>query len=143
MSKATPGNTVRVHYKGTLEGGEVFDSSEEREPLEFTLGESQVIPGFEAAVEGMEVGETRTAEVPATEAYGEARDDLRFPMPKERFPEGIEPRVGQQLGLQQPDGRSVPVRVVEVADDMVTLDANHPLAGEDLKFEIRLQEIVE
>lgn len=143
MSKATSGDTVRVHYKGTLSEGEEFDSSEGKDPLEFTLGESQVIPGFEKTVEGMEEGESTTTTVPAEEGYGEPREDLRLEMPRDQFPEGVEPEVGQELGLEQPDGRTVPVRVVGVADDEVTLDANHPLAGEELTFEIELVEIVE
>lgn len=142
MSKATSGDTVRVHYKGTLPEGEVFDSSEGRDPLEFTLGESQVIPGFEKTVEGMKEGESRTTTVPAADAYGEPRSDLEIQMPRDQFPEGVEPEIGQQLGLQQPDGRTVPVRVVGVAEEKVTLDANHPLAGKDLTFEIELVEVV-
>lgn len=142
MSQASSGDTVRVHYKGTLSEGEVFDSSEGRDPLEFTLGDSQVIPGFENTVEGMEQGETRTTTIPADEAYGQPREDLRIGMPREQFPDDIEPEVGQQLGFKQPDGDTVPVQVVAVADDVVTLDANHPLAGEDLTFEIELVEIV-
>ena len=142
MSKAASGDTVRVHYKGTLSEGEVFDSSEGKDPLEFTLGESQVIPGFEKTVQGMEEGETRKTTIVAAEAYGEPRSDLRIQMPREQFPEGVDPEVGQQLGLQQPDGRTVPVRVVEVGSEKVTLDANHPLAGKDLTFEIQLVEVV-
>ena len=142
MGQPTSGDTVRVHYTGTLAEGETFDSSQGREPFEFTLGASQVIPGFEKAVEGMQVGETRTATIPAAEAYGEARSEMRFEVEREKLPEDLEPEVGQRLTLQQPDGNSLPIRVVEVADQSVTLDANHPLAGEDLTFELELVEIV-
>ncbi|MDX1631729.1 MAG: peptidylprolyl isomerase [Thermoanaerobaculia bacterium] len=143
MSKATSGDTVRVHYTGTLSEGQEFDSSEGKDPLEFTLGESQVIPGFEKTVEGMEEGESRTTTVPPEEGYGQPREDLRIQMPRDQFPEEIDPEIGQELGLQQPDGRTVPVRVVDVAESEVTLDANHPLAGQNLTFEIELVEIVQ
>lgn len=140
---ATSGDTVRVHYTGTLEDGTTFDSSEGREPLEFTLGSGQVIPGFDAGVSGMEPGQTKTIQIPAEEAYGPRRDEMTLQVSPDQFPEGMDPEVGQQLQLQQPDGQAVVVRVAEVSDVVVVLDANHPLAGEDLTFELTLDEIVE
>jgi FKBP-type peptidyl-prolyl cis-trans isomerase 2 len=143
MAQATSGDTVRVHYTGTLTDGTTFDSSEGREPLEFTAGGGQVIPGFDQAVAGMEPGDTKTVEIPADEAYGPQRDEMMLQVTPDQFPEDMDPEVGQQLQLSQPDGQSVVVRVVDVQDDAVTLDANHPLAGEDLTFEITLVEIVD
>jgi FKBP-type peptidyl-prolyl cis-trans isomerase 2 len=142
MAQATTGDTVRVHYTGTLNNGTTFDTSEGREPLEFTVGGGQVIPGFEKAVAGMEPGDTKTVEIPADQAYGPQRDEMMLSVSPDQFPEGMDPEVGQQLQLSQPDGQSVVVRVTEIEDDAVTLDANHPLAGEDLTFEITLDEIV-
>jgi len=139
---ATHGDTVRVHYTGTLDDGTPFDSSEGREPLEFTLGGGQVIPGFDAGVTGMEPGETKTVRIPADEAYGPRRDEMMLQVSPDQFPEGMDPQVGQQLQLRQPDGQAVVVRVAEVSSEGVTLDANHPLAGEDLTFELTLAEIV-
>lgn len=143
MNNAQPGNTVRVHYTGKLEDGTVFDSSHGREPLEFKLGGGQVIVGFERAVEGMAVGETREARIPADEAYGQRRDDLFLEIDREQIPEGIEVEVGTQLQLQQGDGQNVPVTVADLNEQSVTLDANHPLAGQDLNFELELVEVEE
>ena len=142
MAHATTGDTVRIHYSGTLSDGTVFDSSEGRAPLEFTLGAGQVIPGFDRAVEGMEPGETQRVEIPAAEAYGPHREEMTLSVSPDQFPEEMDPALGQQLQLSQPDGQSVVVRVTEIADDAVTLDANHELAGKDLTFEITLEEIV-
>jgi peptidylprolyl isomerase len=142
MAHARAGDTVRVHYTGTLDDGTVFDSSTGREPLEFTLGEGQVIAGFEEAVKGMEVGETKASRIDADEAYGPRRDDLLLDVPREQIPSEIDLQVGQQLTLQQPNGQAVPVVVAELSDETVTLDANHPLAGEALTFELTLVEIV-
>lgn len=139
---AQQGDTVRVHYKGTLDDGNEFDSSAGREPLEFRLGTGQVIAGFERTVDGMQLGETRTARLNADDAYGARRADLVVELPKEQFPEGVTPEAGQQLELQQEDGQRIPVRITAVEDETVTLDANHPLAGEALTFEIELVEIV-
>ncbi|NBB77357.1 MAG: peptidylprolyl isomerase [Bacteroidetes bacterium] len=138
MSKAKDGDTVKVHYTGTLEDGEVFDTSKDKEPLEFQLGQGQLIPGFEKAVEGMEVGESTTVEIPSNEAYGEVRDDLVINVPKDQLPEDISPQIGMQLQVNQQDGQPIPVRITEIGDEDLTLDANHPLAGKDLKFEIEL-----
>jgi FKBP-type peptidyl-prolyl cis-trans isomerase 2 len=141
LSKVKDGNTVKVHYTGTLKDGSVFDTSAEREPLEFKLGEGQLIPGFEKAVIGMEEGESTKIDIPVKEAYGEAREDLIINVPKDQLPDDVEPEVGMQLQVNQPDGQPVPVRVAEITDDELTLDANHPLAGKDLSFEIEVVEI--
>lgn len=141
MSKAKDGDTVKVHYTGTLEDGEVFDTSKDKEPLEFQLGQGQLIPGFEKAVEGMEVGESTTVEIPSDEAYGELRDDLVINVPKDQLPEDISPQIGMQLQVNQQNGQPIPVRITEIGDEDLTLDANHPLAGKDLKFEIELVDV--
>jgi len=141
MATAKRGDTVRVHYTGRLDDGTVFDSSREREPLEFTVGGGQVITGFERAVEGMEVGEARETRIEADDAYGERRDDLVLDLPKEQVPEGMEIEPGMRLELRQPDGQAVPVTVAEVNEESVTLDGNHPLAGWALTFELELVEI--
>ena len=141
MSKVKDGNTVKVHYTGTLKDGSVFDTSAEREPLEFKLGEGQLIPGFEKAVIGMEEGESTKIDIPVKEAYGEAREDLIINVPKDQLPDDVEPEVGMQLQVNQPDGQPVPVRVAEITDEELKLDANHPLAGKDLSFEIEVVEI--
>ncbi|MEX2581735.1 MAG: peptidylprolyl isomerase [Gemmatimonadota bacterium] len=137
MSQAKQGNTVQIHYTGRLSDGTVFDSSEGRDPLEFTIGEGQVIPGFERAVEGMAEGEQQTVTIPPPDAYGEPKPDLVFAVPRAQFPPEIDPEIGQRLQMQQ--GEQVAVVVVrDVAEEAVTLDANHPLAGEDLTFEVEL-----
>ncbi|MCC5921752.1 MAG: FKBP-type peptidyl-prolyl cis-trans isomerase [Cyclobacteriaceae bacterium] len=141
MSEAKNGDKVKVHYTGTLTDGNVFDSSREREPLEFELGQGNMIPGFEKAVLGMKVGEVVSVEIPSAEAYGEKSEEMFIPVPKSEVPADIEPQVGQQLAVQQQNGQSVPVTVVEVTEEQIVLDANHPLAGQDLKFEIELMEI--
>ena len=141
MSKVKDGDTVKVHYTGTLEDGAVFDTSEEREPLEFTLGQGQLIPGFEKAVIGMNEGDKTTVDIPSEEAYGEAREDLVITVPKDQLPEDVEPQVGMQLQVNQPEGQPIPVRITEVGDSELTLDANHPLAGQDLTFKIELVEV--
>jgi len=138
---AKQGDTVKVHYTGKLTDGTVFDSSRERDPLEFTIGEGQIIPGFEEAVEGLEQGEQTQAEVPAEKAYGERNEQAIIEVEREKLPEDLEPEVGQQLQMQQPDGQPIPVRVTDVSEAKVTLDANHPLAGETLNFEIELVEV--
>lgn len=135
------GKTVQVHYKGTLADGTVFDSSEGSEPLEFMTGVQSVIPGFEAAVVAMAVGETKTVTIACADAYGEASEDMVGLIPRESLPEDLEPEVGMMLEMHTEDG-AMPVRVVAVDDDTVTLDANHPLAGEDLTFELTLVAIL-
>lgn len=141
MATAEKGDTVKVHYTGKLEDGTIFDSSREREPLEFTIGEGKVIPGLEAAVIGMEAGESKSATVPPEDAYGERRSDRLLTVDREHVPDDLDPEVGQQLELKQPDGRKVPVIVARVSDSDITLDANHPLAGRELAFEMELVEI--
>lgn len=141
MSKAKDGDTVKVHYTGTLENGEVFDTSQEREPLEFQLGQGQLIPGFEKAVIGMSEGDSTTVDIPSDEAYGEIRDDLIINVPKDQLPDDVEPKIGMQLQVNQQNGQPIPVRITEVKDEELILDANHPLAGKDLSFEIKLLEV--
>ncbi len=135
---AKAGDTVQVHYTGKLDDGSVFDSSAGRDPLEFTVGAGQVIPGFEQAVEGMAVGQTKTVTIPSAEAYGERVAEAVLQVPREQLPPDLEPEVGQQLVMQSRDGRQIPIVVVEVTEDSITIDANHPLAGRDLTFEIEL-----
>jgi peptidylprolyl isomerase len=139
---AQQGDTVRVHYRGTLDDGREFDASFGREPLEFTLGAGEVIAGFDRAVTGLAPGQSRTAHLSAEEAYGPYREEMVLKVPREQFPAGITPEAGQQLELAQEDGRRIPVLVAAVSEDTVTLDANHPLAGRDLTFEVELVEIV-
>ena len=140
--QAESGDTVRVHYNGRLEDGTEFDSSVGREPLQFTLGEGSMIPGFEKAVIGMSLGQWETVEIPADEAYGPYREELVLVVDRGELPPDLEPEVGQQLQMQQADGRVIPVTVIEVSESSVTLDANHRLAGKDLIFEIQLVEIL-
>lgn len=142
MSPAKHGDTVRVHYTGKLADGTVFDSSLDQEPLEFTLGAEQVIPGFEEAVMGMDPGQTKITKVKADRAYGPYREDMTMEMERSRLPQDIQPEVGQQLEMRNPDGTGVVVTVKEVAESSITLDANHPLAGKDLRFDIKLVEIL-
>lgn len=141
MAKAKAGDKVKVHYTGKLDDGSVFDSSEGKDPLEFTLGEGNIIPGFEKAVEGMEKGQSDTVTVEAEEAYGPYRDEMVFQVNSEEVPEDLDPKVGEQLQVRQPDGSTVVVMVKEVAEESITLDANHPLAGKELTFDIELVEI--
>ena len=141
MATAQPGDTVRLHYTGRLRDGSVFDSSAGGEPLSFTLGAGDVIPGFDRGVTGMAEGDERTIEIPAEEAYGEYRDDLAVQVDRRQLPPGLEPEVGQRLQVGMEDGGVLEVVVTEVGDEAVTLDANHPLAGEDLVFDIALVEV--
>ena len=140
MAQARTGDTVSVHYTGKLQDGTVFDSSRDREPIEFTIGENQVIGGFDAAVTGMEPGQQQTVTITSDDAYGERKEELIFAVPKEQFPEDIKPEEGQQLQMTQGDQVAV-VTVAEVGAEEVKLDANHPLAGQDLTFDIELVEI--
>ena len=141
MSVIKDGDTVKVHYKGTLEDGEVFDSSEGRDPLEFTMGTGQLIPGFEKAVLGLKVGDSTTANIPSAEAYGESNPQMIVEVEKSQLPTDLEAQVGTQLQLNQPNGQAIPVLITKVEDEKVTLDANHPLAGKDLTFDIEVVEI--
>ena len=138
---AEDGNTVKVHYTGTLEDGTIFDTSVEREPLEFTLGEGMLIPGFEEAVKGMQVGQSKTVTIPVEEAYGKPRDDLIMVINRDQLPEGLDPGIGQQLPMQLSDGQAIIVVVTDISETTITVDANHPLAGKELTFEIELIEI--
>jgi peptidylprolyl isomerase len=138
MTKAKNGDTVEVHYTGKLASGEIFDTTQGGEPLKFELGAKQVIPGFQAAVVGMAVGDSVTVEVGCDDAYGPQRKELMIPVQRTELPENLDPKVGMQLAMRSQDGEQVPVRITEVTDTDVTLDANHPLAGEDLRFEIAL-----
>jgi FKBP-type peptidyl-prolyl cis-trans isomerase 2 len=141
MAQAKPGDTVKIHYTGRLDDGTVFDSSDNREPLEFTLNAGQVIPGFEQAVVGMSPGESKTEKIPMDQAYGPYREEMVIEVGRQVMPSDLQPQVGQQLQVQQPTGEVIPVVVTEVTDSTVTLDANHPLAGENLTFDIKLVEI--
>ncbi len=141
MTEAQNGKTVKVHYTGKLENGEVFDSSQGREPLEFTIGQGQMIPGFEAAVIGMKPGETKTSEkISADQAYS-YHDELVVEIGRDQLPENITPEVGQRLQAQQADGQVMVVTVTDTTDETVTLDGNHPLAGKDLYFDLEIVEV--
>ena len=141
MQQAKQGDTVLVHYRGTLDDGSEFDSSAGTDPLSFTIGAGEVIPGFEQALEGMETGEKKTQHIPAAEAYGERRDELVFEVGREQMPEGNDIEVGDMLRVGFPDGSSANVQVTALDDQSVTLDANHPLAGKNLTFELELVKI--
>ncbi len=143
MIQAKVGDTVKVHYTGKLNDGTVFDSSLEREPLEFSLGEGQVIPGFEQAVIGMAPGESKTQEIQSDDAYGPHRPEMVASVDRQQIPDDLPIALGQQLQLQHSSGQVIPVVVTAVEDSQVTLDGNHPLAGEDLVFSIELVELAE
>ena len=138
MSQAKSGDTVRINYTGTLTTGETFDSSEGRDPLEFVVGSGQIIPGLDAAIPGMAVGDTKKVEVPCAQAYGETNPDARQAVPRDQIPDNIPLDLGTQLQMQTPQGQVMQVVVAEVTDAEVTLDANHPLAGKDLVFDIEM-----
>ncbi len=137
MSKVEDGTQVKVHYTGKLNDGTVFDTSKDKEPLEFTMGKGEVIPGIENAVRDMDPGESRNVTIAKEEAYGERREEMIIDVPKDKFPDEIPQSVGQQLMLRHPEGQEFPAVIVDVKEGSVTLDANHPLAGEDLNFEIK------
>jgi FKBP-type peptidyl-prolyl cis-trans isomerase SlpA len=139
--KVKANDKVRVHYKGSLSDGVMFDSSEGRDPLEFTIGSGQIIPGFENGVIGMQVDESKTLNIPAAEAYGQPKAELILEVPKSQLPPEINPEIGLQLMSQTPDGNQTPLLVTEVKEDTIIVDANHPLAGKDLTFEITLVSI--
>jgi peptidylprolyl isomerase len=142
MTATKAGDTVRIHYTGTLTDGTTFDSSQGRDPLEFTVGSGQIIPGLDKAVPGMEVGDSKKVTVPAEEAYGAVNPEARQAVPRETVPDHIPLDLGTQLQVQDQSGRTIPVVVAEVTEETVVLDANHPLAGKDLTFEFELVEIV-
>jgi len=137
MAKPVDGQTVSIHYTGKLTDGTVFDSSEGRDPLEFELGSKQVIPGFEAAVRTLEIGESTETTIPPEEAYGERRDDMVVTLDRSQFPPEQTPEVGMEVYLQAGD-QPIPAKIVQVHPDSVTLDANHRLAGQTLIFDIEL-----
>ncbi|MBU0860688.1 peptidylprolyl isomerase [Loktanella salsilacus] len=141
MTTAKQGDTVRIHYTGTLNDGTVFDSSTGRDPLEFEVGSGMIIPGLDVAIPGMTVGDTKTVNIAADQAYGPVNDQARQAVPRADIPADIPLEVGVQLQMQTPDGQVVPVTVADVNETEVTLDANHPLAGKDLNFDIEIVEI--
>lgn len=143
MQEVKAGDTVLVHYTGTLTTGEIFDSSVERgEPLQFTVGEGQVIPGFDNGVAGMTQGEKKTLNIPVAQAYGEYSDENVFPVPMDQFPAEMQLEKGMSLNMQTPEGYVIPVLVHEIKESEVLIDANHPLAGKELIFDIELVEIM-
>ena len=142
MAPANTGDTVKVHYTGKLDDGTVFDTSANRDPLQFTIGEQQVIPGFEQTVVGMNPGESKTAQIPVDKAYGPHRKEMILVVERSQFPADLEPQVEQCLQLCQPDGQNMVARVTDVSESKVMLDANHLLEGKELTFDIQLIEIV-
>ena len=142
MAQAKTGDTVKVHYTGKLEDGTIFDTSADREPLQFTVGEGQLIPDFEQAVVGMNPGESKTVQIPSDRAYGPHLQEMVMVVDRNDFPADLEPKVDQRLQVSQSDGRTFAVTVTAVSESKVTLDGNHPLASKDLTFEVQLSEIV-
>ena len=142
MAKAKSSDTVKVHYTGSLEDGKVFDSSENRDPLQFTIGEGKLIPGFEQAVIGMNPGDSTTIQIPEDQAYGPHREDMVMEVDRNKIPENLKIEIGQQLQVGRPEDKKTIVTVTSISESKVTLDANHPLAGKALTFNIRLIEIV-
>ncbi len=142
MAQAKAGDTVRVHYTGKLADGAAFHTSTAGEPIEFTIGDEDLLPDFEQAIIGMSPGELKTITIPADRAFGQYHDELVTIVDRSQFPQGVKPAVGQRLNAGHDDGRTVAVTVTEVSETNVTLDANHPLAGEDLTFDIQLLSIV-
>lgn len=141
MAAVANGNTVQIHYTGTLTDGDIFDSSEGRAPLEFIVGSGQVIPGFDTGVMGMNVGEKKTFTIPCAEAYGASDPRMVQDVPRSEMPSDMELEVGMRLSASGPDGRELQLVIVEISDEVVRLDANHPLAGEDLTFAIEVVSI--
>ncbi|MCX8224552.1 MAG: peptidylprolyl isomerase [Sulfitobacter sp.] len=141
MTQVKSGDTVAIHYTGTLLDGSTFDSSDGREPLEFVVGSGQIIPGLDVALPGMAVGDRKVVKIGSEDAYGPLNPEMRQAVPREGIPADIPLEVGTQLQMQTPDGQAMPVMVVEVDEATVTLDANHPLAGKDLQFDIELVKI--
>jgi peptidylprolyl isomerase len=142
MAQAKNGDTVKVHYTGKLDDNSVFDTSADREPLEFTIGDGRLIPDFEQAVIGMSPGESKTIQVPSANAYGPHHEEMVMVVDRKDFPPDLEPKVDQRLEVRQQDGQVFAVTVTDVSEAKVTLDGNHPLAGKDLTFDIQLAEIV-
>jgi len=141
MAEVKAGDTVHLHYTGTLLDGTTFDSSDGRDPLQFEVGSGQIIPGLDVAIPGMSVGDKKIVKIGADDAYGQVNPEMRQAVPREGIPAEIPLEVGIQLQMQTPDGQAMPVTVVEMDEATVTLDANHPLAGKDLQFDIELVKI--
>lgn len=141
MRQAKQGDTVFVHYRGTLDDGSEFDSSHGQDPLSFTLGSGEVVPGFEKAITGMTPGEKKKATLDSSEAYGERREDLVLSVGRDQLPDDAEVKVGDMLALSTPDGDDIPVQITAMDAQSLTLDANHPLAGKNLTFELELVSI--
>jgi len=142
MTQAKAGDAVKVHYTGKLEDGDIFSTSTQGDPLQFIVGQGETIPGFDQAVEGMQIGDSKRIEVSSEQAYGPYLDDLVIQVDRKELPPELDPKVGDRLQIQQEDGKAIPVNVIDLTDEAVTLDANHPLAGKDLTFEIELMEIL-
>jgi FKBP-type peptidyl-prolyl cis-trans isomerase 2 len=142
MAAAKEGDKVKVHYTGKLKDGQVFDTSRERDPMEFTVGKGEVIPGFDAMLPGMSPGETKSSDVSSEQAYGNYRPDMIAEVERDKLPKDLDLKVGEKLQLKQPQGPPMIVIVSGLSEKTVTLDGNHPLAGKDLTFEVELLEIV-
>ncbi|MEO5788215.1 MAG: peptidylprolyl isomerase [Gelidibacter sp.] len=141
MSQVKQNDTVKVHYTGKLTDGQIFDSSLEREPLEFTIGDGKLIPGFENAIIDMKLNDKKTVEIAKEDAYGDILEELFHQVPKDQLPQDMEPEVGMGLASKGPDGIEHQFRVIEVKEDHIVVDGNHPLAGQDLVFELEVVEI--
>lgn len=141
MAQAKEGDTVKVHYSGSLADGTVFDSSKDRDPLEFKIGDKGIIPGFENNIKGMEVGETKTFTIPPEQAYGQRNDQMMIDIERAQLPDEISPEKGMMLQIRDNNGMVSNVFVADVTEEKVTLDANHPLAGKELTFDVKLEEI--
>jgi FKBP-type peptidyl-prolyl cis-trans isomerase 2 len=141
MSQVENGNRVKVHYKAKIEDGEIFETSENRPPLDFKVGDGEVMPGIEQGVIGMSVGETKTITMPPEEAFGKRHNELIVEVTKNEFPNHITPEIGQRLKVNRPDGQEILVTITGLSEEIITLDANHPLAGYTLIFDIELVEI--
>lgn len=137
------GDTIKIHYHGRLSDGTTFDSSEGRSPLEFTVGSGQVIKGFDDGVQGMTVGDRRTIEIPFVQAYGPEDPSMIIEFPVERLPEDLQPEIGMQLNMNNAEGQQFPVVITGITDENIILNANHPLAGKDLIFDLELVEILD
>lgn len=141
MSQVKENDTVKVHYTGKLGNGEVFDSSVDREPMEFQVGKGQLIPGFEKGIVDMKVNEKKTIVIPSEEAYGAPREELVQEVPNDRLPPEIKPEVGMGLVSTTPEGQEIQLVVKEVKDEAIVVDGNHPLAGQELTFDVEVIEI--
>ena len=138
MSTVKAGDKIKIHYTGRLDDGTTFDSSEGRDPLEFEVGSGMVIPGFDEGVKGMAIGDKKTINIPAAEAYGERRDEMVIQFPKSNFPPEMQPEIGMQLEMNDGQGQRMPVTIVDITEEAIVLDANHHLAGKDLIFDLEL-----